>query len=177
MAELEIHHEVEGGAHDEFGKTIGILTSVLAVLLAIVTIVSHRAHTHGVLVKADANDKWAYYQSKRIKLHNIELGQDLISVLAPANSEAAAKKMERLKIEQQKYLREGDEVQAEAKKLEAQVEDIEARALRYDFGEGLLEISLVLSSLYFLSKKKFFPALGLTAALAGVGIFLSGYLL
>jgi hypothetical protein len=176
MAELEIHHETEGGEHDEFGKTIGILTSVLAVLLAIVTIVSHRAHTHGVLVKADANDKWAYYQSKRIKLHNIELGEDLISVLAP-DSEAGLKKMERLKTEQKKYLKEGDEVQAEAKKLEAEVEDIEGRALRYDFGEGLLEISLVLSSLYFLSKKKFFPALGLVAGLAGVGIFISGYLL
>lgn len=176
MAELEIHHEVEGGGHDEFGKTIGILTSILAVLLAIVTIVSHRAHTHGVLVKADANDKWAYYQSKRIKLHNIELGEDLIGVLAP-DSAAGAKKMERLKVEQKKYLREGDEVQAEAKKLEAEVEDIEARALRYDFGEGLLEISLVLSSLYFLSKKKFFPALGMVAAVAGIGVFISGYLL
>ncbi|MCU1263540.1 MAG: hypothetical protein JWO80_6425, partial [Bryobacterales bacterium] len=82
MAELEIHHEVEV-ERDSFGQKIGILASFLAVMLAIVTIVSHRAHTKGVLVKADANDKWAYYQSKRIKLHNIELGEDLLSVLGP----------------------------------------------------------------------------------------------
>lgn len=175
MAELEIHHEHEGGEHDGFGQKIGILTSVIAVLLAIVTIVSHRAHTEGVLVKADANDKWAYYQSKRIKLHNVELGEDLLSVLAP-NSEAGANKIEQLKSERKKYLKESNDVQDEAKKLEAEVGGIEARALRYDFGEGLLEISLVLSSLYFLSKKKFFPVLGLVAGLAGVGIFLSGYL-
>ena len=176
MAELEIHHEVEGEHHDSFGQKIGILTSVVAVLLAIVTIVSHRAHTHGVLVKADANDKWAYYQSKRIKLHNIELGEDLIGVLAPA-SPAGLAKMDRLKGEQKRYARESEEVQNEAKTLEKEVEDIENRALRYDFGEGLLEISLVLSSLYFLSKKKFFPALGLIAGLGGIGVFLSGYLL
>jgi hypothetical protein len=176
MAELEIHHETEGGEHDAFGKKIGILTSLLAVMLAIVTIISHRAHTHGVLVKADANDKWAYYQSKRIKLHNVELGEDLMTVLAP-NTEAGAKQLEKFKSEKKKYSKEGQEVQAEARALEAQVEDIETRALRYDFGEGLLEISLVLSSLYFLSRKKFFPAIGLIAGLAGIGMFLSGYLL
>ncbi len=175
MAELEIHHEVEGG-HDPFGQTIGILTSLLAVLLAIVTIVSHRAHTEGVLVKADANDKWSYYQSKRIKLHNIELGEDLLGMLAPAN-DATAKKMERFQAEQKKYQREGDEVQADAKKLEGEVGDIERRALRYDFGEGLLEISLVLSSLYFISKKRLFPYIGMVAGIAGIGTFLSGYLM
>ena len=30
----------------------------------------------------------------------------------------------------------------------------EHRALRYDFGEGMLEIGLILTSLYFISKKK-----------------------
>ena len=55
MAELEIHHEVEG--HDPTGKTIGVVASILAVLLAVVTIVSHRAHTEAVLLKADANDQ------------------------------------------------------------------------------------------------------------------------
>ena len=173
MAELEIHHETEGG-HDAFGQRIGVLTSLLAVMLAIVTIVSHRAHTKAVLAKADANDQWSYYQSKRIKLHNIELGLDLTSILAP-NNDATAKKMERFQEQQKKYLKEGDEVQAEAKKLEGEVEEIEKRALRYDFGEGLLEISLVLSSLYFISKKKLFPAIGLISGVAGIAIFLSGY--
>jgi hypothetical protein len=175
MAELEIHHEVEV-ERDSFGQKIGILASFLAVMLAIVSIVSHRAHTKGVLVKADANDKWAYYQSKRIKLHNIELGEDLLGVLGP-NNEVSAKTKERFKSEQKKYVKEGNEVQAEAKKLENEVEEIETRALRYDFGEGLLEISLVLTSLYFISKKKLFPALGVMAGVAGIGIFLSGFLI
>ena len=67
MAELEIHTEVE--ASDPFGKKIGVLAAILAVLLGIVTIVSHRAHTDAVLYKSDANDKWSFYQSKRIKFH------------------------------------------------------------------------------------------------------------
>jgi len=67
MAELEIHHESEG-EHDPRGQQVGVLAAVLAVLLAIVTILSHRAHTEGVLLKTEANDTWAFYQAKRIKL-------------------------------------------------------------------------------------------------------------
>ena len=80
MAELEIHHEVEG--HDPLGKKVGVLAALLAVaLLAIVTIVSHRAHTDAVLIKSEANDKWSFYQSKRIKFHSLELGEDLLNAL------------------------------------------------------------------------------------------------
>jgi hypothetical protein len=35
-------------------------------------------------------------------------------------------------------------------------------------GEGLLEIGLILTSLYFISKSKMFPSLGLIAALTGI---------
>ncbi|MSV28740.1 MAG: DUF4337 family protein [Bryobacterales bacterium] len=59
MAELEIHHE--GHETDPTGKKIGVLASVLAVGLALVTISSHRAHTHGIILKTEANDRWQYY--------------------------------------------------------------------------------------------------------------------
>ena len=36
-------------------------------------------------------------------------------------------------------------------------EAAERRALHYDLGEGLLEIALVLSSLYFIARKMLFP--------------------
>src|SRR5215831_2743162 len=88
MAELEVKTEAESS--DPFGKKIGILASIIAVLLAVVTIVSHRAHTDAVLMKSEANDKWSYYQSKRIKFHSLELGEDLVHVLAPKSPEAQA---------------------------------------------------------------------------------------
>ncbi len=86
MAELELHTESESA--DPFGKKIGILASVIAVFLAVVTIVSHRAHTEAVLLKSDANDKWAYYQAKKIKFHSLELGEDLVNVLGNKSPEA-----------------------------------------------------------------------------------------
>ena len=53
----------------------------------------------------------------------------------------------------------------------------EHRGLRFDLGEGLLEIVLVLSSLYFISHKMMFPVLGVTAGIAGIAIAVSGLLL
>jgi hypothetical protein len=174
MAELEVHTEVESA--DPFGKKIGILASVVAVFLAIVTIVSHRAHTDAVLMKSEANDKWSYYQSKRIKFHSLELGEDLVNVLG-AKSPGAQKMLDKYGAEKKKYARDSDVAQADAKKQDAEAAQVERRALRYDFGEGLLEIGLVLTSLYFISRSKLFPALGGFSAVLGIGIALSGLLL
>jgi hypothetical protein len=172
MAELEIHHESEG-EHDPRGQQVGVLAAVLAVLLAIVTILSHRAHTEGVLIKTEANDTWAFYQAKRIKLHNLELGEQLISLLGPKNPESA-QAIEKSRREQARYDKDAKETMAQAREKEAESNRVEARALRYDVGEGLLEIALVLSSLYFISRKMLFPVIGVIAGISGLVIAIAG---
>jgi hypothetical protein len=47
--------------------------------------------------------------------------------------------------------------------------------LRFDFGEGLLEIGLVLTSLYFIARSKLFPAVGVISAVLGLASAISGY--
>jgi hypothetical protein len=173
MAELELHTESE--STDPFGKKIGILASVIAVLLAVVTIVSHRAHTDAVLMKSDANDKWSYYQSKRIKFHSLELGEDLVNVLGGKTPEAQ-KMLDKYGADKKKYAHDSDVAQQDAKNQDEKAEHVEGRALRYDIGEGLLEIGLVLTSLYFISRSKLFPAMGALSAALGVGIAVTGLL-
>jgi len=46
--------------------------------------------------------------------------------------------------------------------------------MRFDFGEGLLEIALVVTSLYFISHKKMFPVIGVVAGIAGALLALNG---
>lgn len=174
MAELEVHTEVESA--DPFGKKIGIVASIVAVLLAVVTIVSHRAHTDAVLMKSTANDKWSYYQSKRIKFHSLELGEDLVNVLGNKGPDAQ-KMLEKYAAEKKKYAHDSDVAQDDAKKQDEQAARVEDRALRYDIGEGLLEIGLVLTSLYFISRSKLFPVMGGISAILGLGIAASGFLM
>jgi hypothetical protein len=172
MAELEIHHEVEGA--DPLGKKIGILASILAVLLAVVTIVSHRAHTDAVLFKSTANDKWSYYQSKRIKFHNLELGIDLLNAI-PQRDKTAEATVARYEKEKQRYTKDSDTAQKDAEDEDKKAEHVETQALRFDFGEGLLEIGLVLTSLYFIARRTIFPVVGVISAVLGVAAALSGY--
>src|SRR6478672_11956158 len=173
MAELEIHHETH--ASDSLGQKIGILAAVLAVALAIVTIESHRTHTAAIMHKATANDEWSHYQSSRVKYHNLDLGENLLTVLH-ANGDGAEKMRADYAAQKKKYEQQGQEIQESAKRSEEAAEADEHRALRYDIGEGLLEIGLVLSSLYFISKKKYFPVMGVIAGVAGALIAASGLL-
>jgi hypothetical protein len=173
MAELEIHHEVEHA--DPLGKKVGVLAAILAVFLAIVTIVSHRAHTDAVLLKSEANDKWSFYQSKRIKFHSLELGEDLLNAL-PGKTPNAETTLARYAKEKERYTRESKAAQDDASEKDREAAHIEDQALRFDFGEGLLEIGLVLTSLYFISKSKLFPVIGIIGAVLGVAIAIAGFL-
>ncbi|HYW41800.1 MAG TPA: DUF4337 domain-containing protein [Bryobacteraceae bacterium] len=175
MPELEIHHESEH-AIDPTGQKVGVLAALLAVALAVVTIASHRTHTSAILHNSEANDAWAHYQSTRVKLHNLELGESLAGILAakgPALDKMLADTVEQKK----KYEDQGKEIQGEAKHDEELAEADEHRALRYDFGEGLLEIGLVLTSLYFISRRKMFPVMGLIAGIVGAVLAVMGFLI
>src|ERR1700693_5300752 len=174
MAELEIHHEHES-ENDPVGKKVGVLAAVLAVFLAIVTIASHRAHTAAILSKTNANDQWNLYQANRLKAHNLEVGQDIISLLAKGEG-AAAKKVEDYKKGIEKDEDKAKETMEAAKKYEEETEHAEHKALYFDMGEGLLEIALVLSSLYFIARKMLFPVIGVIAGLGGFGLAAIGFL-
>jgi hypothetical protein len=173
MAELEIHHEHEGHS-DPTGQKVGVMASVLAVLLAVVTIASHRTHTAAIIHKSDSNDKWSEYQATKIKLHTTELGEDLVPLLG-AKGEGAGKLLARYASSKKKYDEGSKKLFEEAGGLDKATDADERRALRYDVGEGLLEIGLVLSSLYFISRKGMFPVLGMIAGVAGIGFAISGY--
>ncbi|HWD00677.1 MAG TPA: DUF4337 domain-containing protein [Candidatus Sulfopaludibacter sp.] len=165
MAELEIHHEV-GHEADPTGRTVGILAAVLAVFLAIVTIASHRTHTAAIIHKSTANDEWSHYQATRVKYHNLELGENLLAVLGGKGT-AADKMLADYAAQKKDYAQRAADIQKKAEGFDAQAEHDEDRAFRYDVGEGLLEIGVVLSSLYFISKRKMFPVMGLIAGLSG----------
>ena len=165
MAELEIH--TEPGHHvDPMGQRVGVLAAVLAVVLAIVTIASHRTHTSAIMHKSTANDAWSHYQAARVKYHNLELGENLLAVL-DAKGPAADSMRADYAAQKGKYDAQSKQIQSEAQTQDSLAEAAEDRALRYDVGEGLLEIGLVLSSLFFISKKAMFPVMGLVAGIAG----------
>src|SRR3954452_14734547 len=120
MAELEIHHEHEHTS-DPLGQKVGVMASILAVLLAVVTIASHRAHTAAIIHKSYSNDQWAYYQATRIKLHTSELGENLVT-LSGFKGQAAEKVLADYEKDKKKYEEQSKENQEKAKQADEATE-------------------------------------------------------
>jgi hypothetical protein len=174
MAEVEIHTAHEAHA-DGFGQAVGIVVGIIGILLAVVTILSHREHTAAVVHQTQANDRWDYYQAKKIREHTSKVGADLLAALAsdPAKVAAISGKFTQ---DSERYAKEAEPLLAEATERETQSKHAEERAIRFDLAEGFLELGLVMSSLYFLSRKRFFVALGSLAAAIGTVIGVIGLL-
>jgi hypothetical protein len=168
MAEVEIHTE-HGHVEDEFGRRVGVIVGVIGIVLAVVTISSHRAHT------AAANDQWSFFQSKKLREHLAEIGSSLATALAPDPARVQGL-VEKLEKDHERYSHDSDDIQKEATAKEEESKKEERRALRLDMGEGFLELGLVMSSLYFLSKRKFFPIIGGLAAIIGTVLGVAGFL-
>jgi uncharacterized protein DUF4337 len=164
MSEVEIPHAHEV---DAFGKKVGVTVAVIGIFLSAATISSHRQHTAAVVYKTEANDQWAYYQAKKIREYEADVGTTLVKSLATDDAKAAAG-LQALTGQREKYAHDAEEIQEVARQKDEQTEHAEAKALRFDLGEGFLELGLVLSSLYFLSRKRLFPTVGWVAAAAGV---------
>jgi hypothetical protein len=172
MAELEIHHDTEHKI-DPAGQRVGVLAAVLAVALAIVSIASHRTHTAAIIHKSTANDSWQRYQSTRVKIHTLELGESLLQV-SSADPGRAQKALADFAAQKQDQESKAKQIQKDAQAAEELADADEYRALRYDFGEGLLEIALVTSSLFFISRKPMFPVIGVLAGITGVVVAATG---
>jgi len=174
MAEVEIH-TAHDHSTDEFGRRVGVVVGIIGILLAVVTISSHRAHTAAVIERTKANDQWAFFQSKKLRQHLAEVGASLANALAadPVRVQGLVDKLDK---DRDRYAHDTEEIQKDALAKEAESDHEEQRASRFDLGEGFLELGLVLSSLYFLSKRRFFPLLGVAAALIGVALAIAGLL-
>jgi hypothetical protein len=174
MAELEIHT-----AHGEHGENplvipVSLTMSILAVLVAVATLFGHRTHTEELLLQAQATDQWAYYQAKNIRLHEMQSMVDLLGVVTTQDKEKAELLREKYKKEVERYSSDKDSISEKAKEEERERDLLRSRADRFDAGEGILEIALVICSLTLLTDKKLFwyaamviGALGIAASLAG----------
>jgi hypothetical protein len=170
---VEVNEATELQEHAEHGqeaalKPVAFTMSVLAVLVAITTVLGHRTHTEAVLNQNKATDQWNLYQAKKIRSSDTALAADLLSVMSVSNADAAKKIARSYADHQEKWTEDLKQEQEKAEALESRVEQAEARADRLDIGEALLEIALVTASITLLTKNRFYWLLGLLFGLGGI---------
>ena len=144
-----------------------ILVGVVGILLSVVTIASHRAHTEAVIHRTEANDQWGYYQAKKIRENTRKWRCRCCKRLAPdpAKTEAIGAKLEAAR----------DKYAADAEKIQ---EDAQARKTRRPRGKSIARCvstsakdcwnwAWCCAPCIFWRASGFFPIFGMLASLAG----------
>ncbi len=178
MEAHEVREFLEGQekAAENHMYAVSFSISVLAVLVALVTVESHRAHTSAVLDQARASDTWELYQAKKIRQTSISSTSDLMTVLAPSNPVALAK-LNEYRSHTAKWDEDLKQSEEKARGFEEKVEAAEHRAGRFDAGEALLQIAVVLASITLLTRQRIYWLVALLVGGMGLVFGISAFLL
>jgi hypothetical protein len=166
----ELQEHAEHAAHDRSMAPVSLTMAVLAVLVAVASLLGHRAHTEEVILQNKSTDQWAYYQAKNIRRHTDELFADFASVISTTDAARAAQLRNKYQAEAKNYADQQKEIDAEAKKLEQETGLERRRADRYDLAEVFLEIGLVVTSITLLSGRRIFWKTGMVLGIVGVAV-------
>ena len=184
-------------AHDPFETRVILSITILAALLAAVTMLSHRAHNATLQLQLKANDsfteasnQWNYFQSKKNRQYLYEtadLQSDILLAIPVPKTvkeddeykswQDASKKRKADEWQKRaaRYEKETKEIQKHAEGLTKEAEEYRERSAHvhhagdtYDMAELGVEIGLVLCSLAVLTKRYGFWYGGLTCSLIGI---------
>jgi hypothetical protein len=90
---MSLEEELKEGAeraHQSGEKGIGLTMAIVAVLLAVATLMGHRAHTEEGLMQGKIVDEWNFYQAKHSRAHEYAAIAE-VAALLPNGKDLAVK--------------------------------------------------------------------------------------
>jgi len=164
----------EGG--EESLTSISLAISILAVLVAMVTVLGHRSHTEAVLAQARATDQWNLYEAKKIRQDSLEVVLDQMKLQPALDAKATEAKAAEYRAHITKWNKDLAESEKKAEDFQHDVEHSERQAGRFDLGEALLQISVVLSSITLFTRRRSWFVTGITLGGIGLVVAISAFL-
>ena len=176
-----IEHAAQGGDHgggDSFVSRIAVATAILSTLGAVGGYEAGHTQNAALLYKNEAaiqktaaSNQWSYYQAKSNKQNLAELSVTL----------TRGEDRERFKQEIERYKKEKSDIKADAEKFEAAARDADKKSDmemhvhgRWALSTTLLQVSIALSAIALLTRKKWllygvFGAAGIGVAFGAMG--------
>lgn len=173
LTNMSVNEELSEGtehAKEPFDRKVAVTMAIIAAALAIVSVFGQLFANEELLKQAKASDQWAYYQAKSIRRYQSEVARDMFQGMTHAQ---APKSTETYSANAERYRKEMDEAQNEARALEAESEMKGRQALRMHIGEIFLEIGIVFASLAILTKRPIVWYTSMISAGVGAGIALT----
>lgn len=143
-----VEHAEEAGK-----KRVGVTMAITAVLLAIVTMLSHRSHTEEVVLQTRVADEWAFYQARNLRSQMYAADAKMATL---SNGEAAKKMAGDFQDESERVRKNAEQTQDHARDLERETVSAARRGGTFDLAEIFLEVSIVLCSIALLSDSRLY---------------------
>ena len=163
-----------------------ITTILIAVAATLSTFKGGGFSTQSLFNQTKASDRWAFFQSKSIKsyiydmrVENLELQTELLEKQKgnDATVEKYKQKIEEYKHKVKKYEEEKEDIKKEASSFEAKSIENKKHSGAFGMAVIFLQLSILLSSIATLSKKKFVWICSVVVGAIGVFYFINGFFL
>ena len=165
---------------------MAITTILIAVAATLSTFKGGGFSTQSLLNQTKASDQWAFFQSKSIKsyiydmrVENLELQTELLEKQKgnEAIVEKYKQKIEEYKHKVKKYEEEKDAIKKEAEGYQASRDENKKHSGAFGIAVIFLQVSIVLSSIATLSKKRFVWICSMVVGSIGVLYFINCFFL
>ncbi len=149
-------------ADKTFERRVALVTAIIAVVMAFSALGGSNSTKEMLLAQQQASDQWAFYQAKVIRehLYRTQAEQAKVALLAqgktmPAEARRALEEVQaRFEAEAARYAKEKNEIEPQAKKLEAQRDMAATKDQSFDYASVLFQIAIVLGSVAILSASR-----------------------
>lgn len=160
--------EVTERVHRSEERKIGLTTAIVAVFLALTTMLGHRAHTEEAVLTTRVADQWSFYQAKNIRSHLYAADARLAALHGPGGRQT------QLLFDQESARQKQDatKISGEARALEKEVTITAGRARLFDSAEIFLEIAIVLCSISLLTGSPGYWKTSFLSTAAGVALMI-----
>ena len=163
---------------------LALTTIIFAVAATLSTFKGGGFSTRSVLSQEQASNKWSYFQSKSLKLYIYETQKDVLELETKRipKSEATVlaayqKKMSEFEESIKRYDQEKVEIKKDAEHFESLRDGAQKHSQAFGMAVIFLQISILLSSIAALIKKKYLWYLAMGVGVFGLFYFLNGFLL
>jgi hypothetical protein len=159
---------------------LSLTTVLVAVFATLSTFKGGGYSTKSLLSQSKASDQWAYYQSKSIKSYLYEMQKEnlelqLNSTSNKANLEELQKRIDFYKGKIKKYEEEKEQITKEAKNFETIRDESKNHSEKFGIAVIFLQVSILLSSISALTKKKFLWIVSIITGIIGIIYFINGF--
>jgi len=165
---------------------LAMTTVVFAVCATLSTFKGGGYGSKALLNQTNASDQWAFYQAKGIKSSltnnqkdNLELQKELLSIETNSKENASKYDAKIAKYDQEikRYEDEKATIKAKAEAFEKDRNDCQEHGTQFGLAVIFLQVTILLSSIAGLLKKKPVWYLALAIGLIGIVFFLDGFFL